>query len=159
VAAAGAQFLFSDFLTELLRLLNPLAEKTPYTELDCAVAAADIVDGLATVSPVVFNTREITIFSQGSIDLRTENIDLSFNTKPRTGLGLSTGVLINPFIKVGGRLAEPAIELDPKGAAVSGGTAVATVGLSLLAKSLSDRFLSSKDPCGDARQEIEKRDE
>jgi hypothetical protein len=35
---------------------------------------------------------------------------------------------------------------------------VATVGLSLLAKSIADRFLSSKDPCGDARKEIAKRD-
>jgi uncharacterized protein involved in outer membrane biogenesis len=158
VAAAGLSFLFSDFLTELLKALNPLAEKSPYTQLDCSVAAADIVDGQMTVSPVVFNTRELTIFSQGTIDLRSEKLDLSFNTKPREGLGLSTGVLINPFIKVGGRLAQPAIELDPKGAVVSGGTAVATVGLSLLARSISDRFLSSRDPCGDARKEIEKRD-
>jgi uncharacterized protein involved in outer membrane biogenesis len=158
VAAAGLQFLFSDFLTELLELLNPFAEKTTYTQLDCTVAAADIVDGVATLNPVVFNTRQITIFSQGSIDLRSERLDLSFNTKPRQGIGLSTGVVINPFIKVGGRLAEPAIELDPKGAAVSGGAAVATAGLTLLAKSFSDRFLSSRDPCGDARREIEERD-
>jgi uncharacterized protein involved in outer membrane biogenesis len=158
VASAGVQFLFSDFLTELLNVLNPLAEKTPYTQIDCSAAAADIVDGQVTVGPVVFNTQQLTFFSQGSIDLRTERLDLSFNTKPRQGLGLSTSVLINPFIKVGGRLAEPAIELDPKSAAVSGGTAVATAGLSLLARSISDRFLSSKDPCGDARKEIEKRD-
>jgi AsmA family protein len=158
IASAGVQFLFSDFLSELLNLLNPFAEKTTYTQLDCAVAAADIVDGLATVSPVVFNTRQITIFSQGSVDLRTERLDLSFNTKPRQGIGLSTGVVINPFIKVGGRLAEPAIELDPRSAAVSGGAAVATAGLTLLAKSFSDRFLSSRDPCGDARREIEERD-
>ena len=158
IAAASVQVLFSDFLTELSKLLNPFAEKTAYTQLDCTVAAADIVDGVATVGPVVFNTRQITIFSDGSIDLRTERLDLSFNTKPRQGLGLSTGVVINPFIKVGGRLAEPAIELDPKGAAVSGGAAVATAGLTLLAKSLSDRFLSSKDPCGDARKEVEARD-
>ncbi|MGK2925720.1 MAG: AsmA family protein [Lysobacterales bacterium] len=158
VAAAGVQLLFSDFLTELLNVLNPLAEKSPYTQIDCSAAAADIVDGQVTVGPVVFNTRQLTFFSQGSIDLRTEQLDLSFNTKPRQGLGLSTSVLINPFIKVGGRLAEPAIELDPKGAAVRGGTAVATAGLSLLARSISDRFLSSKDPCGDVRKEIEKRD-
>jgi hypothetical protein len=159
VPAAGLELLFNDFLTELFSLLNPFAEKSPYTRLECSVAAADIVNGLVTVSPLLLNSEEITIFSQGTIDLRTEKIDLSFNTRPRTGLGLSTSVLINPFIKVGGRLAEPAIELDPKSAVVSGSAAVATVGLSLLAKSLSDRFLSSKDPCGDARKEIEKRDE
>ncbi|MCU0989123.1 MAG: AsmA family protein [Xanthomonadales bacterium] len=65
VASAGASFLFSDFLTELVKVLNPLAEKSPYMQLDCAVGAADIVDGQVTVSPVVFNTREITIFSRG----------------------------------------------------------------------------------------------
>ena len=64
----------------------------------------------------------------------------------------------NPLIKVGGRMVAPAIELDPKGTVVSGGLAVATAGLSLVAKSMSDRFLSSKDPCGDARREIEQRD-
>ena len=37
--------------------------------------------------------------------------------------------------------------------------AVATAGISILAKSLSDRFLSSKDPCGDARKELAKRDQ
>jgi GNAT superfamily N-acetyltransferase len=153
VPAAGLKLLFNDFLTELFSLLNPFAEKSPYTRMECSVAAADIVNGLVSVSPLLLNTEEITILSQGTIDLRTENIDLSFNTKPRKGLGLSTSVLINPFIKVGGRLAEPAIELDPKRAAVSGGAAVATAGLSLLAKSFSDRFLSSKDPCGDARKE------
>jgi hypothetical protein len=28
----------------------------------------------------------------------------------------------------------------------------------VLAKSVNDRFLSSKDPCGDARKELAKRD-
>ena len=39
-----------------------------------------------------------------------------------------------------------------------GGTAVATGGLSILAKGFADRFLSSKDPCGDALKEIAERD-
>jgi len=159
VATAGLQYLFTDFVSELLMLLNPFAKKSPYTQLHCSVAAADIVDGQMRVSPVVVHTQQLTIFSQGAIDLQTERVDLSFNTKSHKGLGISTGVLINPFIKVGGRLAQPAIELDPKGAAVGGGTAVATAGLSLLAKSISNRFLSSKDPCGDARKEIEKREQ
>jgi uncharacterized protein involved in outer membrane biogenesis len=158
VAISGIQFLFSDFLTELFTSLNPFAEKSDYTRLDCAVIAATLVDGHADVLPVIFQTRELTILSQGRIDLQTEKIDLSFSSKPRKGLGITAGTLINPLIKVGGTLARPAIELDPARAAVSGGTAVATAGLSILAKSFSDRFLSSKDPCGDARKEIDSRD-
>jgi hypothetical protein len=48
--------------------------------------------------------------------------------------------------------------MDPANTLKSGGLAVITLGISVLAKSASDRFLSSSDPCGDARKEIEKRD-
>jgi len=158
VAASGVQFLLGDFLTELFTALNPFAKKSEYTTLECAVTAATIVDGQVKIFPAVYQTRELTILSQGAIDLHTEKLDLSFNTKPRKGIGISASVLINPAIKVGGRLGAPAIELDPVGAAASGGLAIATVGISLLAKSAYDRFLSSKDPCGDARAEIAKLD-
>ena len=158
LASAGMDLLFSDFLTQLFTTLNPFAKTSEYTQLDCAVMAADITSGQVKVFPVIFNTEQVTILSQGTVDLQTENIDLSFNSKPRTGIGLSAGALINPLIKVGGRLTTPAVEIDPAGTVVSGGLAVATMGISVLAKSMSDRFLSSKDPCGDARKEIVKRD-
>jgi uncharacterized protein involved in outer membrane biogenesis len=156
VARAGVGLIFSDFLSELFSVLNPFAETSEFTQLECGVVAADIADGQVTVYPFVFNTTDITIVSKGSVDLKTEDLDFSFNTKPRKGVGLSAGVLVNPFIKVGGRLVSPAVELDPQRAAVSSGLAVATAGVSLLAKSVSDRYLGSKDPCGDARAEIVK---
>ena len=158
LASAGMDLLFSDFLTQLFNTLNPFAKTSEYTKLDCAVMAADIASGQVTVFPVIFHTEQVTILSEGTIDLKTEKIDLSFNSKPRTGIGISAGALINPLIKVGGRLTTPAVEIDPAGTVVSGGLAVATLGISVLAKSMSDRFLSSKDPCGEARKEIEKRD-
>jgi hypothetical protein len=107
---------------------------------------------------VVFHTEGITIFSSGTVDLQTEKINLSFNTKPRKGLGITAGTVINTLIKVGGTLKKPSIELDPAGAIVGGTAAVATAGLSIVAKSFADRFLSSKDPCGDARKDLAKRD-
>mgnify|MGYP001549842159 CR=1 FL=1 len=96
--------------------------------------------------------------SDGVIDLETEKLDVSFNTKPRTGIGISAGVIINPLTKVGGTMTSPSLALNPKDTVISGTAAVATAGLSLLAKSMSDRFLSSKDPCGDAVKEMRKRD-
>jgi hypothetical protein len=158
VAASGIDFLLSDFVTELFTLLNPFAETSEYTLLECAVYAADIESGQVAVFPVIFHTEQLTILSEGTVDLDTEHVDLSFNTKVRKGLGLSAGMIINPLIKVGGRLNSPAIELDPKGTVITGGLAVATAGISLLAKSMNDRFLSSEDPCGDALKEIEKRE-
>ena len=158
IASSVADVFLSDFLTQLLSALNPVRKDRSYTEFSCMAIGADIVDGRAEVGPVVVQTAEVTIVSDGKIDLRTEDIDLSFHTSPRKGLGISTATLANPFIKVGGKLAQPALELDPAGTVIKGGTAVATAGLSILARSLYDRFLSSRDPCGDARKELAKRD-
>ena len=158
LASAGMNMLFSDFLTQLFTQLNPFAENSEYTTLECSVFAAVAESGVIKAFPLIVHTEQLTILSEGTVDLNTEVLDLSFNTKPRTGIGLSPGMVINPLIKVGGRLTTPAVEIDPAGTLTSGGLAVATVGLSLVAKSLSDRFLSSPDPCGDARKEIQKYD-
>lgn len=157
-AAAGLDLLFSDFLTQLFTRLNPFSKNSKYTHLDCAVMAADAVSGKVDVLPIIFNTTQLTILSHGSVDLDSEKIHLSFNTKARKGIGITAGVLINPLIKVGGRLTAPHVEVDPAGTLRSGGLAVATIGISVLAKTVTDRFFSSKDPCGDARKAIDKRD-
>jgi len=158
MAPSSVDFLLSDFLMQFLNVLMPWTESQQYTRLKCAVGAADISDGKLKLDPLVVNARQVTIISHGTIDLETEQIDLFFNSKQRRGFGISASNLINPFIKIGGTLAAPAIELDPTNTVVKGGIAVATAGLSILARSLADRYLSSKDPCGDAQKAIDKRD-
>lgn len=158
LAPSAYGFLLGDFLDQLFSALNPLAEEQEYTELECAVMAADVVSGEVGLTPIVVHNKALTIISQGTIDLNTEKLDVTFNTKQRKGLGISASDLVNPFIKVGGTLVSPSLELDPKNTVVKGGIAVATMGLSIVANSLADRYLSSKDPCGDAIREVEKRD-
>ena len=158
LAPSGYGFLMGDFTTELLSTLNPFAEKNEFTELECVVGAADIVSGQVVLKPLVLVTRQVTVISQGKVTLDTEHLDISFNTKQRKGLGISATDLVNPFVKVGGTLASPSLELDPAGTVIKGGIAVATAGLSILAGSLADRYLSSKDPCGKALKEIRERD-
>ncbi len=158
VANSGLSFIGSDLVLELFSVLNPFSKSSPTMELECGIFAADFVDGAVALAPLLIRTSDILITSEGTVDLNSEKINLSFRTKPRKGLGLSAGAVVNPFIKVGGSLSSPLIELDPAGVVVSGGTAVATVGLSILAKSFSDRFLSSRDPCGDTLKELAKRD-
>ena len=158
IANAGMSALFSDLLTELFNALNPFAEKSEFTGLDCSVINFAIESGRVLVKPMIFHTENITIVSGGEINLATENIDLAFQSKVRKGIGISAGMVVHPFIKVGGTLGSPIIELDPGKVAVSGTVAVATLGLSLIGKSLFDRFLSSKDPCGDALKQLQKDD-
>jgi hypothetical protein len=69
---------------------------------------------------------------------------------PQTGIGIGLSDLVTPYTKVGGTLANPALVLDAEGALVEGGLAVATVGISFLAKRFKDRYLSAKDACGKA---------
>jgi uncharacterized protein involved in outer membrane biogenesis len=158
LARASYSFLFNDFMTQLTDTLNPFKEDQEFTQLDCAVAAADVESGLLTLKPLVIHMRQVTVISQGTLDLKTEELDITFNSKQRRGLGISASDLFNRFIKVGGTLAAPMLEIDPAGTVVKGGLAVATAGLSIIAKSFSDRYLSSKDPCGDALKSIAKRD-
>ena len=47
-------------------------------------------------------------------------------------------------------MAKPTLVIDPEGVLIEGGLAVATAGLSIIAKSLKNRYLSGKDPCGKA---------
>jgi len=129
-----------------------------YTGLDCAIINAKISSGKVLIDPIIFHTEQITILSGGQIDLETEEIALEFQTKVRKGIGISASMVINPFIKLGGTLAAPTIELDPAGVAFSGSVAVATAGLSIIGKSLFDRFLGNRDPCGEALKKLDEAD-
>jgi uncharacterized protein involved in outer membrane biogenesis len=158
VETAAFDAFYSDFLTRLFSGLIPANKNSAYTKFDCGMFAADVVAGRVKAEPVIIQTEHVTLLSAGTINLETEQIDFGFQTKPRTGLGINAGTVINQFIKVGGTLKHPVTEFNPAGAVIGGGTAAATLGLSYVAKSFFDRFLSSRDPCGDARKRLEKAD-
>jgi len=151
--------LFSDTLRELLSKLNPFAKQSDHTNLECGVGVVHFSEGIAQVDPIIYQTDKIVVTSKGEVNLATENINLSFNTRPRTGIGISPGIVINPFIKLGGTLAQPSITLDAPRAAVTGGAAVASGGLTLLGESLFNRFLRQRDPCGKVVKELRKMNE
>jgi hypothetical protein len=135
----------------LIGTINPFTESDPYTNVECAVILLHFNDGVLDADPVfVQQTDKLRIFASTNIDLKTEKLDANFKIEPRKGLGISLSNLVNPYIKVTGSLANPALVVDPEGVLIEGSLAVATAGLSILAKSLKNRFLSGKDPCGKA---------
>ena len=136
------------FASELLSSVNPFIKSEPYTSITCFTAFAEIVDGVTQVDPgTVMQTDKLDMFAGGSIDLNTEQILLRFETAARKGIGVSVGDFINPFVGVSGTLASPGLGVDPKSAAFEGGFAVATGGLSIVAKGLYARWFGNKDPC------------
>jgi uncharacterized protein involved in outer membrane biogenesis len=147
----------ADILLTLLNAFNPFSKTDPTTELQCGVALLSFEDGVATLEPMAFQSDKMTLLGDGKVDLNTEKLNLRWITKPRKGFGISASMLTNPYIKLGGTLADPSIELKPLEAVTSTGVAVATAGISLVAKGMFDRITAEKKVCKKALEEIEAR--
>jgi len=154
------RFIYGNFFEELFAALDPFAKADPYTEISCVMIVADIENGLINAKPgMAVQTGTMNVISEGTIDLRTEKLDINFKTQPRKKISISAGEFINPYLKVSGTLANPRLMLDPTGTLVTGGAAVATFGLSILATALWDRVSSSSDPCSEIVKQAEKKQE
>ncbi|MGD8840037.1 MAG: AsmA-like C-terminal region-containing protein [Gammaproteobacteria bacterium] len=146
--------LFGSFFSELLNKVNPFVTREPYTSISCFAAFAEITDGVAEINPgAVLQTDKLNVFASGNIDLGTEEINLRFDTSPRTGIGISLADFVNPFVGVSGTLADPGLGVDPDNAMFEGGFAFATGGLSIVARSLFERWFADDNPCAELEKE------
>ena len=146
--------LFGSFFAELLSSINPFVTKEPYTTISCYAAYAEIVDGVAVIKPgAVMQTGKLNMFARGQVDLNSEKVALRFDTSARSGLGISVADFVNPFVGVSGTLASPKLGVDPENAMYEGSFAYATGGLSIVAKSLFNRWFGTKNPCARLQQE------
>jgi hypothetical protein len=144
--------LFGDLISQVIRTLNPAQKPEEFTNLDCGVYTIDVVDGLATFENFAMQTKRIAFVARGNINFKNEEINLTMNASPREGLGISIGNMANSFLKFGGTLMDPKLELDPTASVATTGAAAATGGLSLLAKGLWDRLKAQGDICKDLQQ-------
>jgi len=140
----------SGLLMGLLDALNPFRKASDHTDFQCGVALATVEHGKAVVAPIAARTDKLTVIGRGKVDFRTEDIDLQWTIKPREGVGISAGSIANPYVKLGGTLSSPRLEVKPLEAVVSTGAAVVTLGLTVLAKGFYDRITSEKNVCVDA---------
>ncbi|MEH6571381.1 MAG: AsmA family protein, partial [Halioglobus sp.] len=78
----------SDVFAQLQSALNPFAEEGGQSNYECAIVSIDIEDGLSTIDPVIVQEQKVMVIAGGSVDLHTERLDLEFNTRPRSGIGV-----------------------------------------------------------------------
>ena len=143
--------LFSaDVISELFTALNPFAKDEPYSNWECTVVGMNVVDGVATMTSMLAQSEKVTIVGDGAIDFNDESLDISFNTKPRQGVGVSADMFVTPFVRMGGTLSSPRLALDKSGVLISGGAAVLTGGLSFLVQGAADRASGAQDRCSAA---------
>jgi uncharacterized protein involved in outer membrane biogenesis len=144
----GLEHLFGSIAEKLVSELNPYIEKEKVTRVECTATGLAAVDGVVTLVPgFVARTDKVDIAATGTVDLTTERLAVQFRSAPRKGIGVSAAGLVRPYVKLGGTLSQPTLVLDPPAALLSGGVAVATSGLSIVAVHLLERLSTTGDPC------------
>ncbi|MFB3136259.1 MAG: AsmA family protein [Rhodospirillales bacterium] len=147
----------ADLVTEVFTSLNPLAEKDDYTHLTCAVVRMAISNGVATADKgIAVETTKMNIVGSGTVNLKTEKLDLAVRPRPKEGLGISLGGLAG-LVRIKGTLANPGVGVDEMEVAKTGiavGAALATGGLSLVAQGLFDKATEGAPPCQVALGEV-----
>jgi uncharacterized protein involved in outer membrane biogenesis len=152
-AQMGANFLndAGDFVVTLLDSMNPLRKKSNGTILECAVAYLPISNGqINIVNTVGAETDRLDVVLAGSINLKTEAVNLTID--PREKSGLTTGLDLAGLVKMGGTLTNPKAGINQAGvvnSAVAIGLGILTGGATILAENA--RSMTSKGhPCRDA---------
>ena len=142
------QTLYGGMLEEMLNTINPFRKTDQYTDLECMIIPMIITDGMASGAPSVFiSTAKIRMSAQASMNLKTEEIRVSLRTTPRRIVSVSAAELVNPYLQIVGTLAAPRLAVDETGVLITGGAAVATGGLTLLARGLWERLSKAGDAC------------
>ena len=91
------------------------------TRLRCAVANFDTRNGIMTAQQFVLDTDPVRIDGKGHVDLHDESLNLTIQGHPKNFQIFHVKV---PIV-ISGRLAAPAIAIDPKAALVQGGIGAA----------------------------------
>lgn len=145
------QAIYGNTLDEILGVLNPFRKGSAYTNLECIILPLEFANGVVTSTPSsLVSTDKIRLVTSSVVKLSNESLDIGVRSTPKRGIVISAGEIVNPYIHILGTLAAPRLAVDEKGVLLSGGAAVATGGLSILARATWDRLSRSKDPCAQA---------
>jgi uncharacterized protein involved in outer membrane biogenesis len=152
-AQMGTNFLndAGDFVVTLLDSMNPMRKKTNETLLECAVAYLPINKGqINIVNTVGAETDRLDVVLAGSINLKTEAVNLTID--PQEKSGLTTGLNLAGLVKMSGTLANPKAAINQEGvvnSAVSIGLGFLTGGASILAENARS-MTTKRHPCQNA---------
>jgi uncharacterized protein involved in outer membrane biogenesis len=91
------------------------------TEIRCALANFDVRKGVLYARRIVFDTGVVLVEGQGTVNLDSEVMDLTFKGKPKK----FRAVRLNAPITVGGRLREPKFGVEPGAAIAQAGLGIA----------------------------------
>jgi hypothetical protein len=137
-------------ISSILDKVNPFRRTDPYTDLRCAVVRLPVRDGIASSHrTIAYETAKVNMVMAGTINLRTEGLDLAIRPTVKEGIGIGAGAL-SELVRVTGTLSDPSVGIDTLGsarAALSVGGAILTAGLSLLGEAAYSKVTADPHPC------------
>lgn len=155
IPATSMNMLFGGLWQDLVATVMPGLGTRDTTDVRCLAAFITATDGVVRTAPAfVMQTGKVNVIAHGSANLGTEQFEFYLSTAPRRGrVDITVAEIVNPYMKITGSLASPGLGVDPKGVLFTGGAAVATAGISILAKGVWDRMFRADDPCAAAAAE------
>ena len=125
-------------------------DSTEQVDFECASARLPFVSGRAAGESIVGARSAVSrLVTSGSIDMRDQSLDLRGRLKPKPGSGVGFASIAGD-VKIGGKMREMKMSLDPAGAPAAvarGAAAIATAGLSLVGSALINSSGKDPDPC------------
>jgi hypothetical protein len=138
---------YIDVFAALWKSLTPSKKGT---SLECVAILLNAEDGQVRAPETIgMQTGDMYALGGGSVDLKNETVDLSFDLYPRSQINIEIGSL-DQVVHVKGTLSQPELVKSPKGMIKEGGTlllGVATGGLSILAEKMLKIVSQKSSPC------------
>ncbi len=123
----------------LLDAINPFRRADPSTEIVCAVVRLPLAGGVARIDrSIAGETTKLDMAASGTLDFRTESLDLSFRPRVRQGIPIDLPQIAE-LVRLRGTFADPRVSVDAMASAATVariGAAVGTGGLSALGEAL-----------------------
>jgi len=119
-ANAKALDMFVGGLTAMVGTI--FAEESSKTKINCAISDIKIKDGILTPQLIVLDTQYSTVFADGQVDLKKEQLDIKV-TPAAKGVTLSVAYPVHLY----GSLSKPKVEIEKTDALLKTGELWATV--------------------------------
>ena len=142
-----------DVLISLFDAINPMRKKSNETTLECAVAYLPVKNGLVTVRDSIgIETDRLNIVLAGAVNLGSEQINLAFYPKEKSGL--TAGLDLASLVRLQGSLVKPQVGINKEAAvnqALKLGLGFLTGGASIVAQN-AEGMMNKPHPCREAMQ-------
>jgi uncharacterized protein involved in outer membrane biogenesis len=139
---------------DLIRtMLSPSWQKEAVTDMNCFVAHLELQEGLAEIEDLLLDTQRITVAGSGTLDLKTEALDLLIAPRPKRASLVS---LANP-VRIGGTLSEPEVSvtrIPRRGRLAGAGLLAGLINPAFLLFAFSDTGTGETNPCDAIAEKI-----